>query len=56
MTLRVNGKDYALRGLDTRATLLDTLRERIHLTGNQKGLRSRPVRRMHGACERPPRK
>ena len=43
MTLRVNGKDYALRGLDMRATLLDTLRERIHLTGTKKGCD-------HGQC------
>jgi xanthine dehydrogenase YagT iron-sulfur-binding subunit len=43
VTLRVNGKDYALRGLDMRATLLDTLRERIHLTGTKKGCD-------HGQC------
>ncbi len=43
ITLRVNGKDYNLRGLDTRATLLDTLRERIHLTGTKKGCD-------HGQC------
>jgi xanthine dehydrogenase YagT iron-sulfur-binding subunit len=43
VTLRVNGKDYNLRGLDTRATLLDTLRERIHLTGTKKGCD-------HGQC------
>ena len=43
VTLRVNGKDYALRNLDTRATLLDTLRERIHLTGTKKGCD-------HGQC------
>jgi xanthine dehydrogenase YagT iron-sulfur-binding subunit len=43
VTLRINGKDYALRGLDTRATLLDTLRERIHLTGTKKGCD-------HGQC------
>lgn len=43
LTLRVNGKDYVLRGLDTRATLLDTLRERIHLTGTKKGCD-------HGQC------
>jgi xanthine dehydrogenase YagT iron-sulfur-binding subunit len=43
LTLRVNGKDYALRGLDIRATLLDTLRERIHLTGTKKGCD-------HGQC------
>ena len=43
LTLRVNGKEYALKGLDTRATLLDTLRERIHLTGTKKGCD-------HGQC------
>jgi len=43
ITLRVNGKDYALKGLDTRATLLDTLRERLHLTGTKKGCD-------HGQC------
>ncbi len=43
VTLRVNGKDYTLRGLDTRATLLDTLRERLNLTGTKKGCD-------HGQC------
>lgn len=43
VTLRVNGKEYALKGLDPRATLLDTLRERIHLTGTKKGCD-------HGQC------
>jgi xanthine dehydrogenase YagT iron-sulfur-binding subunit len=43
VTLRINGKDYLLRNLDTRATLLDTLRERIHLTGTKKGCD-------HGQC------
>ena len=43
LVLRVNGKDYTLRGLDTRATLLDTLRERLHLTGTKKGCD-------HGQC------
>jgi xanthine dehydrogenase YagT iron-sulfur-binding subunit len=43
VTLRVNGKEYKLAGLDTRATLLDTLRERIHLTGTKKGCD-------HGQC------
>jgi xanthine dehydrogenase YagT iron-sulfur-binding subunit len=41
--LRVNGKEHTLRGLDARATLLDTLRERIHLTGTKKGCD-------HGQC------
>jgi xanthine dehydrogenase YagT iron-sulfur-binding subunit len=43
VTLRINGKDYPLRNLDTRATLLDTLRERIYLTGTKKGCD-------HGQC------
>ena len=43
VTLRINGKDYTLRGLDARATLLDTLRERLHLTGTKKGCD-------HGQC------
>ena len=43
VTLRVNGKDYPLHGLDTRATLLDTLRERLFLTGTKKGCD-------HGQC------
>jgi xanthine dehydrogenase YagT iron-sulfur-binding subunit len=43
ITLRINGKEYALKNLDTRATLLDTLRERIHLTGTKKGCD-------HGQC------
>ena len=43
VTLRINGKDYALRNLDPRATLLDTLRERILLTGTKKGCD-------HGQC------
>jgi xanthine dehydrogenase YagT iron-sulfur-binding subunit len=43
ITLRVNGKEYTLRNLDTRATLLDTLRERLHMTGTKKGCD-------HGQC------
>ncbi len=43
VTLRINGKDYTLRNLDARATLLDTLRERVHLTGTKKGCD-------HGQC------
>ena len=43
LTLRVNGKEYQLAGLDPRATLLDTLRERLHLTGTKKGCD-------HGQC------
>lgn len=43
VTLRVNGKEYTLPGLDRRATLLDTLRERLYLTGTKKGCD-------HGQC------
>jgi xanthine dehydrogenase YagT iron-sulfur-binding subunit len=43
IALKINGKEYTLRGLDTRATLLDTLRERVHLTGTKKGCD-------HGQC------
>jgi xanthine dehydrogenase YagT iron-sulfur-binding subunit len=43
ITLRINGKDYTLRNLDARATLLDTLRERLFLTGTKKGCD-------HGQC------
>lgn len=43
LTLRINGKNYTLRGLDARATLLDTLRERLHLSGTKKGCD-------HGQC------
>jgi len=40
--LRVNGKDYDLR-IDPRTTLLDCLREHLHLTGSKKGCD-------HGQC------
>jgi xanthine dehydrogenase YagT iron-sulfur-binding subunit len=43
LTLRVNGKEYELHDLDPRATLLDTLRERLYLTGTKKGCD-------HGQC------
>ena len=43
ITLRINGKEYTLRGFDTRATLLDTLRERLYFTGTKKGCD-------HGQC------
>jgi xanthine dehydrogenase YagT iron-sulfur-binding subunit len=42
VTLTVNGKTYKLR-LETRVTLLDALREDIHLTGTKKGCD-------HGQC------
>ena len=36
VTLTINGDEHALN-LDTRVTLLDLLRERLHLTGSKKG-------------------
>jgi len=36
VTIRLNGADQALQ-LDTRTTLLDALREELHLTGTKKG-------------------
>jgi len=42
VTLRVNGKNFSLE-LDPRTTLLDGLRETIHLTGTKKGCD-------HGQC------
>jgi len=43
--LRVDGRDYAL-DLDPRTTLLDALREHVHLTGSKKGC----DRGQRGAC------
>ena len=42
VALRVNGKKYDLR-IDPRTTLLDALREHLHLTGSKKGCD-------HGQC------
>src|SRR3954471_24125758 len=42
VTLRINGADHALQ-VDTRATLLDVLREHLGLTGSKKGCD-------HGQC------
>ena len=42
ITLRINGKDHALR-IDPRTTLLDCLRETVALTGTKKGCD-------HGQC------
>jgi xanthine dehydrogenase YagT iron-sulfur-binding subunit len=42
VTLRVNGEKYDLR-IDPRTTLLDCLREHLHLTGSKKGCD-------HGQC------
>jgi xanthine dehydrogenase YagT iron-sulfur-binding subunit len=40
--LKINGKDYSV-DVDPRTTLLDALRERLHLTGSKKGCD-------HGQC------
>jgi xanthine dehydrogenase YagT iron-sulfur-binding subunit len=42
VNLKINGKDYSLN-IDSRTTLLDALRERLHLTGSKKGCD-------HGQC------
>ena len=42
VALRINGTTYTVR-IDPRATLLDTLRETVHLTGTKKGCD-------HGQC------
>jgi len=42
VTLKVNGQDHALT-IDPRTTLLDSLREHLHLTGTKKGCD-------HGQC------
>ena len=42
VNLKINGKDYTL-DVDPRTTLLDALRERLHLTGSKKGCD-------HGQC------
>jgi len=36
VSLKVNGREHGLE-LDTRTTLLDALREHLHLTGTKKG-------------------
>jgi xanthine dehydrogenase YagT iron-sulfur-binding subunit len=42
VTLRINGQTYTVQ-VDPRATLLDTLRETLHMTGTKKGCD-------HGQC------
>src|SRR3954468_12995786 len=42
VTLKINGKEHAL-AIDPRTTLLDALREHLHLTGSKKGCD-------HGQC------
>ncbi|MGE0751604.1 MAG: aldehyde dehydrogenase iron-sulfur subunit PaoA [Variibacter sp.] len=43
VALRVNGAEHRLAALDPRTTLLDALREHLHLTGTKKGCD-------HGQC------
>lgn len=43
VTLKINGQSHALPRLDQRTTLLDALRENLHLTGSKKGCD-------HGQC------
>lgn len=43
LTVSINKKKYALTAVDTRTTLLDLLRENLHLTGVKKGCD-------HGQC------
>ena len=54
ITLVVNGTEHRL-SVDTRATLLDMLRERPRPDRREEGLRPRAVRRLHGAGRRAPR-
>ncbi len=52
LSFTVNGELQHLE-LDTRTTLLDALREHLPPHRHQEGLRSRPVRRLHGDRRRP---
>ena len=54
VSLRVNGKNYSLR-IDPRTTLLDCLARTPASDRIEKGMRSRPVRRVHGAHQWPAR-
>ncbi len=49
--LHINGQTHRMT-VDIRSTLLDLLRERLHMTGTKKGVRSRAVRRVHGVAGR----
>jgi hypothetical protein len=50
VNLKINGRDYAL-DVDPRTTLLDALREQLHLTGSEKRMRPRAMRRVHSFGE-----
>jgi aerobic-type carbon monoxide dehydrogenase small subunit (CoxS/CutS family) len=41
--IAINGVAHGLKGVDARTTLLDLLRDRLHLTGSKKGCD-------HGQC------
>jgi xanthine dehydrogenase YagT iron-sulfur-binding subunit len=47
LTLKVNGNSMSCT-VEPRSTLLDTLRNRLDVTGPKAGLRSRQLRRLHG--------
>lgn len=46
--LNVNGVTQKI-SLDARTTLLDALREHLHLTGSKKRMRSGPMRSLYGS-------
>jgi len=46
--LQINGHSLSL-SLDPRTTLLDALREHLAQNGFEEAVRSRPMRRLHGA-------
>ena len=52
ISLTVNGVRRDVELDDPRVTLLDLLRERLDLTGTKKGMRPRPMRRLHGPGRR----
>ena len=47
-SLTINGQHHDLQ-LEPRVTLLDLLREGLHLTGTKKGCDHGPMRRLHGS-------
>lgn len=54
ITITINGEQKNL-SIDPRISVLDLLREDLKMTGTKKGLRSWPMRRLHGAVEWTPR-
>lgn len=51
--LEINGTTHELN-IDSRVTLLDALRESLHLDRHEEGLRPGAVRRLHRSGERSP--